>query len=79
MFIKSTGGVVTSTEEHVYCNGMRPAVKTEDAIDQTKLVAVLHEDSDVSLFIGEGAGASEVVLSNEQAREFFTQALKFCE
>ena len=57
----------------------RPAFLTEDSLDSTRLHVVQHVDEDVSIYIDfEGDGHSQVVMSREQAKEFFTLALTLC-
>lgn len=57
----------------------RPAFATEDSIDGTLMHAVQHEDGDVSIYIDfEGDETRQVVMSPEQAKEFFTLALTLC-
>lgn len=57
----------------------RPAFGTEDSLDSTRLHVVQHADEDVSIYIDfEGRGHAQVVMSREQAKEFFTLALTLC-
>jgi hypothetical protein len=57
----------------------RPAFITEDLIDGTVMHAVKHEDNDVSIYIDfAGDDHRQVVMTPEQAKEFFTLALTLC-
>jgi hypothetical protein len=57
----------------------RPAFCTVDSLDSTKLHVVQHIDEDVSIYIDfEGEEHAQVVMTREQAKEFFTLALTLC-
>lgn len=56
-----------------------PGFVTKDGIDGTLLHVVKHDDSDVSIYIDfAGEKHRQVVMSPEQAKEFFTRALSLC-
>lgn len=69
----------TNAVEEAAIPGTVRALVTSDGIDGALLHAAQHEDGDVSIFIGfDTADEQEIVMSREQAKEFFTLAMTLC-
>lgn len=56
------------------------AFRTEDSLDETSLHVVRHTDGDISIYVNwdDENSLQQVVMSPEQAKEFFTLALTLC-
>lgn len=76
---KAETNAVEKTTLNCDIGGPRPAFSTKDSIDGLVMHAVRHEDDDVSIYIDfEGDDTRQIVMTPEQAKEFFTLALTLC-